>query len=164
MKISQARQQGFTLIELVVVIVMIGLLTAVAIPQFMEYRTQARISQLQALAGTIRATAQMSRAVFLAVNPTNIPPTINVDTGGLNPATNLPITAPIFVTPLGYPTSAALGIQAAIKTLGLPNIAYVFTSPTAQISPDGSVANCFITYDETVGDVNPTTGFTISGC
>ena len=52
-------QAGFTLIELIVVIVILGILAAVAIPQFTDISGQARLAVGQAACGSLHTTAVM---------------------------------------------------------------------------------------------------------
>ncbi|EKE85401.1 prepilin-type N-terminal cleavage/methylation domain-containing protein [Idiomarina xiamenensis] len=59
------KQQGFTLIELIIVIVILGILAVTAAPQFMNFSSDARASTVKGLEGSTKAASQMVHAKAL---------------------------------------------------------------------------------------------------
>ena len=51
------QQKGFTLIELVVVIVILGILSAFALPRFLDLRRDARIASIEGIGGSIKSAS-----------------------------------------------------------------------------------------------------------
>jgi MSHA pilin protein MshA len=64
------QQAGFTLIELVLVIVILGILAATALPRFSDLSNEARAASLKGLAGGVRSAAALAKATQLARNGT----------------------------------------------------------------------------------------------
>ncbi len=70
------KSNGFTLVELVIVIAIVGILAAFAIPRFVNLRESAKIASLNAVAGALRSIIYQvkSAAVAQGLSPTGSNP------------------------------------------------------------------------------------------
>ncbi|MCG8587713.1 MAG: prepilin-type N-terminal cleavage/methylation domain-containing protein, partial [Proteobacteria bacterium] len=77
-KLLRSRRDGFTLIELMIVVAIIGILAAIAIPNFLRFQLRARSSEGKTNLAAIRTSEESYNAEFggyiaAAVQPTNLP-------------------------------------------------------------------------------------------
>ena len=82
------KQNGFTLIELVVVIIILGILAVTAAPKFINLQSDARASALQGVRAAIQGAnslvyskAAISGQERLALGATPTPPAVDIGTG-----------------------------------------------------------------------------------
>lgn len=102
------QQSGFTLVELVIVIVLLGLLAASALPRFSNLTQDARKASLSGLAGSLRSAATIAHATYLAKGQAS---NADVSLDGVNIAMSG-----------GWPTNAAIS-SAIMDYTGLHSVA-----------------------------------------
>jgi len=120
MKITRRIQQGFTLIELMIVVAIIGILAAIAIPQYTQYTRKAKFSEV------VQAAGPFKTAVELCMQDQNVtsgaPSTCGNGTNGVPSASG----ASGFV---GTVTTSTAGVisATAISSSGLGGETYTLT-------------------------------------
>lgn len=128
---SRSSQRGFTLIELVVVIVILGILAAFAVPRFARLDQQARIAAVRSLEGTLRSSATLARSLQI----TSGAATVNME-GQVIQFTN------------GYPNLATIDNTLAPGTIANVPGRWAYNQTTGVFSLVGAPnpANCAVTY------------------
>jgi MSHA pilin protein MshA len=125
------RQTGFTLIELVVVITILGILAAFAIPRFTQLDSQARIAALSALGGSLQSAAALAHAQYLA--------------SGTSPAV-VTMDGQAITLSHGYPDQTATGIQNSLQDISGFTPTVLGTTVTFTKNGAPTPAACAVTY------------------
>src|SRR5690554_2094779 len=128
MNLRTKSQKGFTLIELVMVIVILGILSAFALPRFADFGGDAEAATRQGIVGAMRSASSITRAACLASD--------TCDQNIASSSVTLDGTSVDVV--FGYPAATATGITVAaqIEVGTAPTYDSTTTPPTATFSID----------------------------
>ncbi len=134
-------KKGFTLIELVIVIVILGILAAVAVPKFVGLTKEAKTSAVNGFAGSLRAAVNIVHAKWLVTDNNSDVVNLEGTTICVDNKTNNNVT--------GYPfadkdvtNSACGGIS---KAINFDNNTFIL---------DNSTKHCTVFYYKSTNDSN----------
>ena len=146
------KQQGFTLIELIIVIVILGILAVTASPKFLNLQGDANASTLQGVKGSVDSAMRIIHGKSIIAGTQKIA------------KANTPADIESVKISYGYPTAAEDGIIAALdisvdntganlsdfnfKVSSTGDVAYIYANgsvdPTAATDP----GTCYVKYTE----------------
>jgi len=168
-----SHHSGFTLIELVIVIVILGILAVTAVPKFINISSDANIAALRSMGGAIKSAAQLVYAKSVIQGQNNLMDGfVDLDSDGNS----------VIETRFGYPSgSRSNGVSKAMDDSFVTKWAWsteygdriFYVTMESVIGTSGQkvnrdaimVKNCYLLYNRAVSDGDsPTIEYVTSGC
>jgi MSHA pilin protein MshA len=145
------KQNGFTLIELVVVIIILGILSAVAAPKFVNLQGSARGASLNGLRAAVASASTLANALQTV--------------SGFASNASVTMEGSVVTMSNGYPTANVAGIGSAIRMDAAAYSSAVSTVMTFWVTSASSSSACSFTYSASTGAAAATIGAaTTTGC
>lgn len=139
------QQSGFTLIELIMVIVILGILSAFALPRFADLSGEAEVAAVEGALGAVKSASAISHSMALAQNQTGATGSVDLEGQAIGLANGYPEADDICLA-----AGANADFSCVVTGTSGSGSAVTTISPGAQ---DGEP--CF-TYTEAATDGAPT--------
>jgi MSHA pilin protein MshA len=159
------QQRGFTLIELIIVIVILGILAVTAAPRFIDIQSDARIGTLNGVKAALQGASQLVYAKSAIAGVQNLDNDEALSEVQVNGST--------VQTKFGYPDADSLADVAALAAFvdledgDFTIINAALDDDTMQIVFEGELltANCYVEYEgPTAANLSPTITISGDGC
>lgn len=151
------QQEGFTLIELVMVIVILGILAAFALPRFANLSGNARTAAVQGIGANVQSAAAIVHSQALVSNLASAA------------AATVSLEGQVINIKYGYPAASDIASAAQFTPTAADYTTTTTAGPPATIQWDktgaSTPANCSVLYTEASSTTAPATvATTVTGC
>lgn len=152
---SASRSNGFTVVEAIVLIMVLGIVAAFAVPKFAALDSQARTASINGLAGSVRSAAALARGLAMASGE----------------STRVTMEGATVTLLNNYPDASTTGIPHAVNTNSAASGEFTFaagssstTAATWTRNGAPAPANCSVSYTAAASNGAPTVAVTTTGC
>lgn len=147
----RSREGGFTMIELITVIIILGVLAVTAIPRFVNLQREARVAKAQAIFAAVSSASNLMHGAA------------RVRSGGNSSAPVEGVTMSNF-----YPAGSAAGIGAAMTIteteIQYPAVGIVYFVVAPSAGTSATVQECHVAYQEAPANGAPTITLATESC